>query len=77
MTMSVMSATAGSYTNSIAANALSTAPADSNAASATSASLTVTAPSKSGGGGMDWLDMMFVAGVLLATRRHAGRRPPR
>jgi len=77
MTMSVMSATAGSYTNSIAANALSTAPAGSNAASATSASLTVTAPSKSGGGGMDWLDMMFVAGVLLATRRHAGRRPPR
>jgi hypothetical protein len=29
-----------------------------------------------GGGGMDWLDMMFVAGVLLATRRYAGRRPP-
>jgi hypothetical protein len=76
MTMSVMSATAGSYTNSIAAHALSTAPAGSNSASAT-ASLTVTAPSKSGGGAWDWLDMMFVTGVLLAGRRQVGRRPPR
>jgi hypothetical protein len=43
-----------------------------------SASLTVTAPSKSGGGGdLDWWDMMFVAGVLLAGRRQLGRRPPR
>jgi serine protease len=80
MTMSVMSASAGSYTNSIAANALMTGPAGGNSASAAAASLTVTAPvpSKGGGGGgeMDWLDMMFVAGVLLATRRYAGRRPP-
>jgi hypothetical protein len=80
MTMSVTSASAGSYTNSIAANALMTGPAGGNSASAAAASLTVTAPvpSKGGGGGgeMDWLDMMFVAGVLLATRRYAGRRPP-
>ena len=77
MTLSVMSATAGSYTNSIAANALSTGPAGSNAAGA-SASLTVTAPapSKSGGGDLDWLDMMFVTGVLLAGRRHGRRRAP-
>jgi serine protease len=75
MTMSVKSATAGSYANAIAANALSTAPAGSNSASA-STSLTVTAPNKSGGGAVDWLDMMFVVGVLLAARRHSVR-PPR
>jgi len=78
MTLSVMSATAGSYTNSIAANALSTAPAGSSSGTA-SASLTVTASSspagKGGGGDLDWLDMMFVAGVLLAGRRHVRRRP--
>jgi hypothetical protein len=72
MIMSVKSATAGAYDNAIAANALSTASAGGNSASA-SASLTVTAPSKSGGGALDWLDMMFVAGVLLAGRRHAVR----
>jgi hypothetical protein len=75
MTLSVKSATAGSYDNAIAANALSTASAGGNSASA-SASLTVTAPGKSGGGALDWLDMMFVVGVLLAGRRHTVR-PPR
>jgi serine protease len=75
MTMSVKSATAGSYANTIAANALSTASAGGNSASA-STSLTVTAPS-SGGGALDWLDMMFVVGVLLAGRRHTGRRSAR
>ena len=80
MTLSVMSAMAGSYTNSIAASALSTAPAGSSSGTA-SASLTVTglvgvAAGKSGGGDLDWLDMMFVAGVLLAGRRHVRRRPP-
>jgi hypothetical protein len=79
VTVNVMSATAGSFTNSIAANALSTGPAGGNSVSAAAATLTVTAPapSKSGGGALDWLDMMFVAGVLLAVRRPAGRRPPR
>jgi hypothetical protein len=77
MTLSVKSATAGDYTNAIAADALSTGPGGSNSASA-SASFTVMAPSKSGGGGeLDWWDMMFVAGVLLAGRRQLGRRPPR
>jgi len=84
MTVSVKSATAGSYANVIAAKALSTAPAGGNSAGA-STSLTVTAPSKSlaatapgksGGGALDWLDMLFVAGVLLAVRRR-GARPPR
>jgi serine protease len=73
LTLSVKSATAGSYTNAIAAKALSTGPAGANAAAA-SASLTLTAPAKSGGGALDWLDMMFVAGVLLASRRYIGRR---
>jgi hypothetical protein len=77
MTMSVMSASAGSYANTIAANALSTASAGGNSASA-STSLTVTAPpSKGGGGDLDWWDTMFVVGVLLAGRRHAKRRPQR
>jgi uncharacterized repeat protein (TIGR01451 family) len=69
LTMSVESATASVYTNSIAANALTTTPAAGSSAAA-SAALTVTAPSKSGGGALDWLDMMFVAGVLLAGRRY-------
>jgi serine protease len=76
MTMTVKSATAGTYGNTIAANALSTASAGGNTASA-STSLTVTAPSKSGGGDLDWWDMMFVVGVLLAGRRHTGRRSAR
>jgi serine protease len=71
MTMSVKSATAGSYDNAIAANALSTASAGGNTAGV-STSLTVTAPSK-GGGALDWLDVMFVVGVLLAGRRHVVR----
>jgi serine protease len=75
LSLTVKSAMAGSYTNAIAVNALSTAPAGSNAASA-SAALTVTAPSGGGGGALDWLDVMFVVGVLLAGRRHAGRRSP-
>ncbi len=74
ITMSVKSATAGGYTNSIAAQSLMTAPAGGNAASAAAASLTVTAPSKGGGGAWDWWDTLLVVGVLLAGRRY-GRRP--
>jgi serine protease len=76
MTLSVKSATAGSYANAVAANALSTAPAGGNSAGV-SASLTVTAPSGGGGGAVHWLDMMFVAGVLLAGRRRASVRHAR
>jgi serine protease len=75
ITLSVKSATSGTFSNSIAAKALSTGPGGSNSA-ASSVSLTVTAPSKSGGGELDWWDTMFVVGVLLAGRRHKGRRPP-
>jgi serine protease len=75
MTMTVKSATAGTYANAIAANALSTGPTGGNSA-ATSASLTVTGPS-GGRGGLDWMDMMLVVGVLLAGRRYSGRRSAR
>jgi serine protease len=80
ITVPVETATAGSYTVSVAPQALMTAPAAGNSA-ASSASLTVTSPPTSGGGGaVDWLDILFVAGVLLAVRRPgfrsaATRRP--
>jgi serine protease len=73
ITVSVKTAAAGNYTNSIAAQSLSTAPAGGNASSA-SADLTVSAPPSGGGGALDWWDTMFVVGVLLAGRRHIGRR---
>jgi serine protease len=77
ITLPVQSATAGSYTSTVAAKALTTGPAGANAQSAT-AVLSVTAPpSKGGGGELDWWDTMFVVGVLLAGRRHAKRRPQR
>jgi serine protease len=77
ITLPVQSATAGSYTSTVAAKALTTGPAGANAQS-TTAVLSVTAPpSKGGGGDLDWWDAMFVVGVLLAGRRHAKRRPQR
>jgi serine protease len=83
---SVQSATAGTYTNTIASNALMTGPAGGNTVAAT-ATLTVTAAGSSGGsstgggggggggGSMDWLDIMLGTGVLLVVRGHASRRP--
>jgi len=68
--LTVSSATVGTYTNSIAANAVTSTPAGGNTASAT-ATLTVTASSGGGGGSIDWLDIMFAVGVLLAGRRHS------
>ena len=76
ITLPVQTAMPGSYMNTVAAKALTTGPAGASAASAT-ATLTVVAPSSGGGGAIDWWDMMFVAGVLLACRRHAKRKPPR
>ena len=73
ITVPVETATAGSYTVAVAAQALMTAPAAGNGA-ASSASLTVTSPPSGGGGGaVDWLDVLFLAGVLLAVRRPAMR----
>ncbi len=75
VTVPVKSAAAGTYTNSVAAGALTTGPAGANAVAAT-ADLTVTAPSKSGGGAVDGWDTLFVVGVLLAGRRYGKRKPP-
>lgn len=76
----VKSATPGTYTSSIAANALTTGPAGGNVAPAT-ADLTVNAASTAstsaagggGGGALDWLDIMLVAGIFLVIRGHAAR----
>ena len=76
ITLSVKSAASGTYTDTFAVNALMTGPAGGNTAAA-SASLTVTAPSSGGGGSLDWTDVLLVVGVLLASRRHALRRPRR
>ncbi|HEX4150711.1 MAG TPA: S8 family serine peptidase [Steroidobacteraceae bacterium] len=72
ITLPVESATAGSYSASIAAQSLVTAPAGGNAQAAT-ASLTVSAPS-GGGGAIDGWDLMMVAGVLLTVRGSAARK---
>jgi serine protease len=82
ITLSVKSATAGNYTNTLGVNALMTGPAGGNAAGA-SAALDVTAAAggsgssdsggKSGGGALDMWDLMLLGGVLLAGRRGAAR----
>ncbi len=73
VTVTVSSGTAGSYANSLGAGALKYTPAGAATAAAT-ATLTVTA-SGGGGGALDWLDIFFAAGVVLAVRRPA--RAPR
>jgi hypothetical protein len=76
ITVPVQSAAAGTYTSSIAAQALSTAPAGANSAVA-SAALTVTAPSHGGGGALSWLELAGVAGIFAAgrcARRRYARR---
>jgi serine protease len=81
ITLTVNSATAADYTNTIGVDALMTGPAGGNSAPA-SAALTVTAAAAAapasgashGGGELDWLDILFVVGVLLASRRQAHRR---
>jgi serine protease len=75
ITVSVSSGTTGTYTNSIAVGALTSAQGASNTAAA-AGSLTVTAASH-GGGALDWLDLTFVAGVLLAARRKLLWNPQR
>jgi serine protease len=79
----VMSATGGAYAASVPANALVTGPAGSNAGPA-SATLTVTAATSTptgvasggggGGGALDWMDFLFIAGVLLMARGQATKR---
>ncbi len=68
LSVGLAGATAGSYTTAIAANALVTGPAGANTVGA-SADLTVTAPSKSGGGALPWSQLLVLAGLVLASRR--------
>ncbi len=71
--LTVSSGTVGSYKDTIAAGAVTAASAGSNTTPAT-ATLTVNASGGGGGGALDWLDVMFVAGVLLIGRGQAARR---
>jgi serine protease len=69
LTLSVAAAAVGAYTVSVAAQALSTAPAGGNTTTA-SATLAVTAPPAAGGGGgtLDWLDILTGAALLICSR---------
>jgi serine protease len=67
VSVTVQSSSAGAYTNTIAANALSTAPAGGNTAAATAA-LTVSAPSK-GGGALRWPELLAGLALTAAIRR--------
>jgi serine protease len=70
--VSVLSAAPGSYTSTLPADALLTAPAGGNAAPV-SATLTVTPPGTGGGGALGWPELLVAAGVLVAARRRATR----
>ena len=67
VTASVAAAAVGSYTVSVDAQALRTAPAGGNTTTA-SATLNVTAPVAGGGGALDWLDVLFSAALLFCVR---------
>jgi len=67
LSVGLSAAIAGSYTIAIPANALSTGPAGANT-DAASAALTVTAPSKSGGGSLAWAQLLVLLGVVGASR---------
>jgi hypothetical protein len=70
VTLTASSGTAGTYTNTIAAGALTTAQNAANTV-AVSGSLTVTAPS--GGGALRWIDLVFLAGMGVGGRRRSRR----
>jgi len=81
VTVTVSASQTGSYTNTIAAQALTTGPAGASGAAST-ASLKVQTPPSSGGGGgaLGNLELMLLGGIAtLGARRRAGRRatPPR
>ncbi len=87
LTVAVKAAVNGRYSVALDAQALTTGPAGGNAAASAPAVLDVTAPATSagssaggggggGGGEIDWFDVLFVVGVLLAGRRGARGRQP-
>jgi serine protease len=72
VSLAVSASSVGSYSNSIAAHALSTGPAGSNSA-ASAATLTVATPTGGGGGGsIDGVELLAAAAILGAA--HARRR---
>jgi serine protease len=73
VTLALQAAAAGTYTASIAAQALDTAPAGANTEPA-AASFTVSAPSGGGGGAVDAWDLMLAAGIVLIVRAPRARR---
>jgi serine protease len=71
LSVGLSAATAGSYAIAIPANALVTGPAGANTVAA-SADLTVTAPSKSGGGALTWSQLLLLLGVVCVSRQRRG-----
>jgi len=73
--VTVTSSTVGTYTDTIAAGALTTTPAAAANKTAASATLTVTPTGSSGGGALNWIDLLVSGGVLASARlRRAARR---
>jgi len=68
VTVPVRAAAAGNYTSTLAVNALQTAPAGGNVATA-AASLKVTAPSAGGGGALAWGETAAAAALAAAAAR--------
>jgi serine protease len=75
VSVTVASGAAGSYTNTIAAKAVTATPGNGNTAQA-SATLTVNA--SGGGGALSWLDLLQLGALVLAARarRRKGKSPP-
>jgi serine protease len=71
--VTVTSSSVGTYTDTIAAGALTTTPAAANKAAA-SATLTVTAPGGSGGGAINWFDVLVAGSVLASSQRQSRYR---
>jgi MYXO-CTERM domain-containing protein len=77
LSVGVSSSVAGTYTGTLTANALTTAPAGGNVAPA-SASLSVTVPSSGGGGALGWSEAAAAAvlAAAAARRRRRSRQMP-
>jgi serine protease len=74
ITVPVQATTAGTYTSSVAAGALTTAPAGANTVPST-ASLSVVTPASSGhgGGSLGWPDLLLGLSALILARGRAWR----
>jgi hypothetical protein len=66
--VTVTSSTVGTYTDTIAAGALTTTPAAATNKTTATATLTVTAAGGGGGGALNWLDLLVAGGMLAGAR---------